>query len=126
MHRGLEVDLHLTPGLTNENFVAEAIGNLVAYRLQQERGERLTWQVLRVEGSGAHHFRLIVRHPDRTLDLGIAHDLRRLLDRLSDETVDELHHRLSDAERDGLSLTPIRHVHESVDYWQDDFWNWMG
>lgn len=126
MHRGVEIGLHLKPGLTDENFIAKAIGNLAAYRLQQERGESLVWQVLRVEGSGVHHFRLVIRHPDRVLDLGIEHDLKRLLDTLSDETVEELRRRFENAEGEGLRPSQLRHVHESVDFWQDDFWNWMG
>jgi len=112
--------------LTNENFIAEAIGNLAAFRLEQERRETLVWQVVRVEGSGGHHFRLVIRHPERALDLGIEHDLKRLLDSLSNETVEELHRRFEIAEREGLKLTRIRHVHESVDFWRDDFWNWLG
>lgn len=126
MHRGLEVGLHLRPGLTDENFIAEAIGNLAAFRLQLERREPLAWQVVRVEGSGAHHFRLVVRHPERVLDIGIERDLRRILDSLSNETVDELRRRFADAEREGLKPSRIRHVHESVDFWRDDFWNWLG
>ena len=126
MHRGLQIDLHLTPGLTDENFIAEAIGNLAAYRLQQERRETLAWQVLRVEGTGAHHFRLVIRHPDRLLDVGIEHDLKRRLDLLSNETVESLRHRFEKAEREGLKPAPLRHVHESADLWQDDFWNWFG
>lgn len=126
MHRGLEIGLHLRPGLTDENFIAEAIGNLAAFRLQLERREPLAWQVVRVEGSGAHHFRLVVRHPERVLDIGIERDLRRILDSLSNETVDELRRRFADAEREGLKPSRIRHVHESVDFWRDDFWNWLG
>lgn len=126
MHRGLEIDLHLQPGLTDENFVAEAIGNLAAFRLQQERHEPLAWQVVRVEGSGDHHFRLVIRHPDRILDIGIEHDLKRLLDSFSKETVEELRSELEDADSEGLNLSRIRHVHESTDFWRDDFWNWLG
>jgi hypothetical protein len=120
------VGLFLQPGLTDENFVAEAIGNLAAFRLQQERGEPLSWQVVRVEGRGAHHFRLVVRHPARALDVGIGHDLKRFLDALSHGTVDEVRRRLAAAEREGLKLSRLRHVRESVDFWQDDFWNWLG
>jgi hypothetical protein len=126
MHRGLEIGLHLRPDLSEENFVAEAIGNLAAFRLQAERGETLVWQVVRVEGSGGHHFRLVIRHPDRVLDVGIEHDLKRLLDSLSDETVEDLRKRFAAAEREGLKPIRVHHVHESVDFWQDDFWNWLG
>jgi len=99
---------------------------VAAFRLQRERGEPLTWQVVRVEGAGTHHFRLVVGHPDRALDIGIGHDLKRLLDRLSQETIDELRRTLRAAEHEGLRPTPLRHVHEAVDFWRDDFWNWMG
>jgi hypothetical protein len=125
-HRGLDVEFRLRPGVTEENFVAEVIGNVAAFRLQRERGEPLSWQVVRVEMARSHHFRLVVGHPDRILDLGIGHDLKRLLDALSHESVDELRQKLHAAERDGLRPIPLRHVHESVDFWKDDFWNWMG
>jgi len=120
------IGLHLKPGLTDENFIAEAIANLAAFRLQRERGETLAWQVVRVEGSGSHHFRLVIRHPDRALDIGIEHSLKRILDSLSNETVDQLRTRFEVAEREGLKPVRIRHVHESVGFWQDDFWNWLG
>jgi hypothetical protein len=126
VHRGLEVGLYLRPGLPDDGFVAEAIGNLAAFRLQKERGETLAWQVLRVEGSAGHHFRLVLRHPDRILDLGIANDLKRLLALLSSETVEELRARFAAALQEGLKPSRLRHVHESVDLWQDDFWNWLG
>ncbi|MGP8072481.1 MAG: DUF2004 domain-containing protein [Thermoplasmata archaeon] len=126
MHRGLELGLHLRPGLTDENFVAEAIGNLAAFRLQQKRGETLEWQVIRVELPHSHHIRLVIRHPDRVLDLGIEHDLKGLLDTLADETVEELRKRFEVAQREGLKPVRLRHVHESVDYWRDDFWNFLG
>jgi hypothetical protein len=124
--RGLEVDIHLRPGLANDAFVAEALGNLAAHDLSVRRGEHLEWQVLRVEGSGGHHFRLVVRHPERALDVGIGHDLRKSLDALSQEDVAELRQRFLAAQKAGLRPVPLRHVHESVDFWRDDFWNWIG
>ncbi len=126
MARGLEVDLHLRPGLASESFVAEALGNLAAHDLSVRRGERLEWQVLRVEGSGAHHFRLVVRHPERALDVGIGHDLRRALDELSKEDLPHLRVRFQAAQRAGLRPVPLRHVRDTVDLWHDDFWNWIG
>jgi hypothetical protein len=123
-HRGIEVGLHLTPGMADENFVAEAICNLAAFRLQQERGEHLDWQVLRVENENSHHFRLVIRHPDRVLDLGIKSDLKPILDALSSLTVEELRGQFTGAP--GLHPVPLRHVHEDVDFWRDDFWNWIG
>ena len=126
MHRGIELGLFLTPGLPNEGFVAEALGNLAAFALQRERQETLAWQVLRVEGTGAHHFRLIVRHPDRPLDVGFRKGLEGQLDTLSRCSVDELHRRLVEAKAEGLRPTPLRHVRDVVDFWQDDFWNWLG
>jgi hypothetical protein len=112
--------------LTDENFVAEALGNLAAYELQRKRGETLAWQVLRVEGSSSHHFRIVIRHPDRVLDLGIKNDLRPILDSLSEESVEELRRRFDSARQAGLEPAPLRTVHEAVDYWRDDFWNWLG
>jgi hypothetical protein len=118
--------LHLKPGMTDENFVAEAIGNLAAFELQRKRGETLTWQVLRVESQSSHHIRLVIRHPERVLDLGIKDDLRPILDSLSEETVEELRRRYDTARQQGLTPLPLRHVHEDVDFWRDDFWNWLG
>ncbi|MFZ0830472.1 MAG: hypothetical protein WAN40_04975, partial [Thermoplasmata archaeon] len=115
------------PGLSNETFVAQALGNLAAFELQQLRKETLQWQVLQVETSpGQHHYRLVIRHPDRTVDLGIHHDLSKTLDALSHETEEELARRLSEAESHGLRPVPLRSIHEAVDFWRDDFWHWMG
>lgn len=126
MHRGIEVAIYLRPGLADDNFVAQALGNLAAFRVAAERQERLDWQVLRVEGSGRHHYRLVLRHPDRVLDLGFKAETARALDALSNESVDQLRERLRAAEGQGLRVVPLRHVPEDVDLWQDDFWNWMG
>jgi len=103
-----------------------AIGNLAGFLLQRERREPLAWQVVRVETGHAHHFRLVVRHRERALDLGIGRDLSRILDSLSDETLDELRTRFETAQREGLTPVALRHLHEEVDYWRDDFWNWLG
>jgi hypothetical protein len=127
MMKGIEVGIHLRPGLRDEAGVAQALANLAAFHLQQDRKEALEWQVLRVDGSpGQHHYRLVIRHPDRVLDLGIRHDLSKTLDELSNETEEELGERLAAAEAQGLHPVPLREVHEAVDYWQDDFWRWMG
>ncbi len=126
MHRGLELDLHLSPGLAHENFVAEALGNLAAFHLQKERNEPLEWQVLRVAEAQHHHFRLVIRHPDRALDIGLSHALRKTLDDLSNESEEELNRRFHRARAEGLKPVPLRHVHESPDLWQDDFWNHLG
>ena len=127
MHRGIEVGIYLRPGLTDDNFVAQAIGNLAAFRLAADRHERLEWQVLRVQASGSrHHYRLVLRHPERLLDIGFTSELERVLDDLSNESVDRLSERLGAAEREGLRLVPLRHVREEVDFWQDDFWNFIG
>ncbi len=126
MHRGIEVGIYLRPDLGDDNFVAEALGNLAAFRLANGRHERLEWQVLRVESSAHHHYRLVLRHPDRLLDLGFKSELEAVLNDLSDETVDRLRERLRLAEQKGLRIVPLRRVHEEVDFWQDDFWNWIG
>jgi hypothetical protein len=126
MHRGIEVDIGLRPGLPNEGFVAEALGNLAAFELASRRHERLEWQVIRVERPGSHHFRIVVRHPERKLDLGISHELEQVLHTLSDEDVEALTRRFEAAQKDGLKPIPLRHVRETVDLWQDDFWNWLG
>ena len=127
MHRGIEIGIFLADGLRDEEFVARAIGNLAAYRLQQDRKEPLEWQVLRVQTSAhQHHYRLIVRHPERILDLGIKEDLSGILKDLSDESEDALRSRFAKAEREGLRAGPIRRVKEEVDFWQDNFWKFLG
>jgi hypothetical protein len=127
MSRGLDVGIYLRPDLRDEGFVAEALGNLAAFELQRLRKEALQWQVLRVDGSpGQHHYRLVIRHPQRVLDLGLQHDLARTLNDLSNETEAELSQRLADAKSEGLRPLPVRQIHETVDYWRDDFWNWFG
>lgn len=124
--RGLEVGIHLRPGLADEMFVARALGNLAAWRLEKERSERLEWQVLRVSEGHEHHYRLVIRHPDRLLDLGLAGNLERILHDLSEESVEELHRRWEAARADGLAPVPLRSVTERSDFWQDDFWNFIG
>lgn len=127
MHRGVEVGIYLRAGLEDDNFVAKALGNLAAFRLQGERKEPLVWQVLRVQGSGGHHhYRLVVRHPQRALDLGFGSALEGILRELSNESVDQLRERLAAAERAGLTVVPLRPVAQEVDFWRDDFWNWLG
>ncbi len=126
MHRGIEVGIFLRGGLADDDFVAQALGNLAAFRLSSERHEPLDWQVLRVESSRSHHFRLVLRHPERLVDLGFKTTLRSILDDLSNETVDQLNERLRRAEQEGLRVVPLRRVPEEVDFWQDDFWNWLG
>jgi hypothetical protein len=120
------IGLHLKPGLANEEFVGVAIANLAAYELQRERGETLHWQVLRIESSNSYHFRLVIRHPDRVLDVGIGKNLKQILDSLSDGTEDELRTRFEAAQRAGMRPVALRHLHEDVDFWRDDFWNWIG
>ncbi len=126
MKHGIEVGVYLRPGLDNDDFIASALGNLAVWKLAASRKERLEWQVLRVDGSGRHHYRLIVHHPERLLDLGVRTDLVHILDGLSNEDVTELRHRLSAAETEGLRPMGLRRVHEKVDLWQDDFWNSIG
>ncbi len=126
MHRGVEIDIHLRAGLHGDEFVARAIGNLAAYRLQKKRGEALDWQVLRVDESSRHHFRLIVRHPERVLEVGFKSDLAGILEELSNETITQLRERFMAAEREGMKPVPLRRVKEEVDFWRDDFWNYIG
>lgn len=120
------MDIGLKTGLANDGFIAEALGNLAAFELANRRNERLEWQVLRVESSGHHHFRLIVRHPQHVLDFGLAHELDGILHELSAETVDALRQRFGEAQQSGLKAVSLRHVRETVDFWHDDFWKWIG
>jgi hypothetical protein len=127
MNRGIEVAIHLTPGPTDTDRIAMCLGNVAAYRLGLQRGERLDWQVLRVQESGGKHFyRLLVRHPERVLDLGIRTDLARILDEVSANTPTELEESLQKARSEGARVIPLRTVQYEVDYWRDDFWNWIG
>jgi hypothetical protein len=127
MTKGLEVGIHLRPGLPDENFVARALGNLAAFELGRARKETLQWQVLLVDTSpGQHHVRLVVRHPERVLDLGIHEHLSKILRDLSDETHEQLAQRFADAQANGLTPVPLRRISEPVDFWRDDFWNWIG
>ncbi len=126
MKRGIEVDIHLRPGLDDEEFVASALGNLATRQLAAKRRERLEWQVLRVDGSGHHHYRLVVRPAQRLLDLGARSDLARIPDDLSNEGASELHHRFSAAKTVGLHPMALRRVRGELDPWRDDFWNWIG
>ncbi len=126
MRRGFAFGLHLREGLSDEDAVARALANLAADRLQRERGERLAWQVLRVEGLREHHYRPVVRHPERALDSGIKAHLARLLRELSGESVESLAARFAAAERQGLRAAPLRRVQEE-DLWEhDDYWQYIG
>ncbi|MGI0053746.1 MAG: DUF2004 domain-containing protein [Thermoplasmata archaeon] len=127
MARGIEVAIHLTPGPTDTDVIAGRLGNLAAFRLGRHRGEALQWQVLRVvESDGKHFFRLIVRHPDRVLDIGIHRDLARLLEEISSDSPEQLEAAVRVAESEGLKRVPVRTIRYEVDYWRDDFWNWIG
>jgi hypothetical protein len=127
MSRGIEVAIHLTPGPTDTDSIATDLGNLAAFRLGQRRGEPLEWQILRVVESGGQHFyRLIVRHPQRILDIGIHTDLGRILEDISKSPPAELKEAVRAAESEGLHKVPIRTIHYEVDYWRDDFWNAIG
>lgn len=127
MHRGVELGIYLRPHLHEEESVARALANLAAWRLQEERKERLEWRVLRVQTSEhQHHYRLVVRHPEHMLDLGFRQDLEHLLAELSNETEEEVHAKLAAAEREGLKPQPVRFVKEEVDFWEDKFWEYAG
>jgi hypothetical protein len=60
------------------------------------------------------------------LDLGIKNDLSNILKDLSDETLDQLRGRFKSAQHEGLKPVPVRRVREEVDFWRDDFWNYIG
>ena len=124
--RGVEIGIHLAPGLADEAFVALALGNLAAYRLASERKERLQWQVLRVTGGDAHHFRLVVRHPDRMMDPGLRKRLEEHMMDMSSMSEAKLKAAFDEAERNGLKPLPLRTVAEDLDLWSDNFWNWLG
>ncbi|MHB8351073.1 MAG: DUF2004 domain-containing protein [Thermoplasmata archaeon] len=127
MSRGIEVAIHLTPGPTDTDAIAASLGNLAAYRLGRLRGETLQWQILRVvESDGKHFYRLVVRHPERILDIGIHAGLAKILDEVSTHSPEQLAEALRAAEAEGLRVVPLRTIRYEVDYWRDDFWNWIG
>jgi hypothetical protein len=127
MSRVVAVGIHLVPNLPEEDFVASAIGNLAAFALERKRKEKLQWQVLRVEESqGKHYYRLVIRHPERVLDLGIRRDLARILDGLSSRGSEILRADYEAAKAQGMRTVEIRSVAADVDYWEDEFWGWIG
>ncbi len=127
VNRGIEVGIHLTPGLPNPDSVAVALGNLAAFSLEKERHEQLQWQVIRVEHSdGDHHYRLILRRPFRLVDAGLGTALARTLDRLSQQTPEGLRILFDQAKSQGLHVVELRSVDNEVDYWTDPFWTWFG
>jgi predicted GNAT superfamily acetyltransferase len=126
VNRGVEIGIHLAPGLADEAFVALALGNLAAFRLASERKEKLQWQVLRVTGGDTHHFRLVVRHPDRMMDIGLRKKLEEYMMDMSSLSESKLKEAFDSAERSGLKPTPLRTVAEDLDLWSDNFWNWFG
>jgi hypothetical protein len=125
MAEGITVGLRLTPGLPEEGFVAEAIGNLVVYRVEKERKEGLQWQVLRIVGSGDHHYRLVVRHPERSLDLGLSRTVEKEILELSSLSLEQLREEFSRAQSEGLKAVPLRVLHETPDFWSDNFWEYF-
>lgn len=126
MHEGVTLDLQVERGTPDEEFVAVAVGNAAAFRLSQERKESLQWQILRVEGGHDAHYRLVLMHPDRSVDIGLRHSLEKKLDMLSSLGLDGLRREFEECKRQGLVPVRLRHVRENYDTWSDDFWNWLG
>lgn len=126
MHEGVKIDLQVERGTPDEEFIAVAVGNSAAFRLSRERNEELQWQILRVEGGQEPHYRLVLRHPEKALDIGLKHSLEKELDRLSGIGIDGLRKEFEGCKRQGLVPVKLRHVRETSDTWNDDFWNWLG
>lgn len=129
MSRGFELDIGLRPGLSDENSVAIALGNLAAADLQRERKEPLEWKIVRVEEVGGdHHFAILVRHPKHLLDIGIHPQLKRILESLSPLSENELQSRFEEAKSKGLRPIPLTETQEQVDFWLDKDWMlwWVG
>ncbi len=129
MSRGIELGIGLREGLSDENAVATALGNLAASELQSVRKEPLEWKIVRVEEVGeGHHFALLVRHPQRLIDLGLREELKRILERLSTLSEAELQSKFQEAKRMGLRTIPLTETKEQVDYWLDKDWvlGWVG
>lgn len=126
MSEGVELNLELVEGTANEDFIAVAIGNIASFRLSRERNERLQWQILRVDEKGHHYFRLILRHPEKPLDIGLKHELEAEMKRLSSLDAETIRREYDTCLKDGLQPSKLRHVTEHPDTWNDDFWNWLG
>lgn len=126
MSEGIELDIGVREGMANEEFIAVAIGNIASYNLSRERNEGLQWQILRIEESGSHHYRVVLRHPDKSLDIGLKRALEKELKRLSSLDVENIRDEYEKCEKDGLKPSRLRHVSEHPDTWNDDFWNWIG
>ena len=127
MSEGIELEIEVRTGVANEEFIAVAIGNIASYNLSRERNEGLQWQILRVDENGRHHhYRVVLRHPEKALDIGLKHALEKELKRLSSLSVEELRSEYVKCEKDGLKPSRLRHVSEHPDTWNDDFWNWIG
>ncbi len=127
MSTGIELDIEVRNGVANEEFIAVAIGNIASYNLSRERNEGLQWQVLQVDVNGHHHhYRLVLRHPEKTLDIGLKHALEKELTRLSSLDEEGLRSEYVKCEKDGLKPSRLKHVSDHHDTWNDDFWNWIG
>ena len=126
MSEGIELDIAVRKGTTDENFIAVATGNIAAFDLSRERKETLQWQILRIDEQGHHHFRLILRHPEKSLDIGLKHALETELKKLSSMDVEAVRKEYERCTKEGLKPSRLRHVSEHPDTWNDDFWNWLG
>ncbi|MBX8636580.1 MAG: hypothetical protein KIS30_08470 [Thermoplasmata archaeon] len=124
--RGVEIGIHLSPGLADEGFVALALGNLAAFKLASEKKDKLQWQVLRITGGDSHHFRLVVRHPEKMVEMGIRKKLEEYMTDLSMYSESKLKAAFDDAAKNGLKAVPLRTIPEDLDLWSDNFWNWLG
>ncbi len=67
---------------------------------------------------------LVIRYPQRVLNWRLQRDLFEFLERLPDETPDELARRLSEGR--GFRPVPVRTIQEAVDCWHGDFRKWLG
>ncbi|MEM3852404.1 MAG: hypothetical protein QXP70_05330 [Methanomassiliicoccales archaeon] len=124
--KGIEIGLHLSRDLKDEAFVAEALGCLACFKLSKERGEELQWQIFRVTGGSEHHFRLVVRHPSKLIDISLRKKLEDSMEELSSLSEPQLADAFNSAVREGMKTPPLREVKEDLDIWNDSFWNWFG
>ncbi len=126
MTDGLAIDLTVREGTKEEEFVAVAAGSSAAFTLGRERNEDLEWQILRIEGGHQARYRLIVRHPEKKLDLGLKHALEKKLDSISGMNLDDVRKLYEKCMKQGMKQTRLRHVKEKQDIWSDNFWNFIG
>lgn len=117
MDLGLTVDFDVDDPSPAGVATAQALANLAVFNVGQVRHEGLDWQILGSEARLAGPYRLVVRHPERRLDLGLKHDLFREIGRLQELSREQLEQVLLEAVDRGLTLHPLRRLPPGANPW---------